>query len=84
MFYQTVTSLNPFPQKKVLDSSKLKVFADDNLKFDENGRKFFIPAKKTLWEKEKLLINSNFSFSHIGFKRSVLQTGENQVLFWKR
>ena len=23
-----------------LDSSKLKVFADDNIKFDENGRKF--------------------------------------------
>ena len=24
----------------MLDSSKLKQFADDNLKFDENGRKF--------------------------------------------
>ena len=25
----------------MLDSSKLKVFADDNSKFDENGRRFF-------------------------------------------
>ena len=28
---------------------------------------------KTLWEKEKLLITSNFSFSHIVFKRPVSQ-----------
>ena len=28
------------PNSKLLDSSKLKEFADDNFKFDENGRKF--------------------------------------------
>ena len=33
------TSLNPFPNDKILDSSKMKEFADDNFKFDENGRK---------------------------------------------
>ena len=33
------------------------------------------------WEKEKLLIISNFSFSHRVFKRLVLQTGKNQSLF---
>ena len=27
-------------QMKILDPSKLKEFADDNFKFDENGRKF--------------------------------------------
>ena len=31
---------NPFPNDKILDSSKLKQFADDNYKFDENDRKF--------------------------------------------
>ena len=35
---------------------------------------------KTLWEKEKLLVTSNFSFSHSVFKRLVLQTRENQGL----
>ena len=30
---------NPLPNDKILDSSKLKQFADDNFKFDENGRK---------------------------------------------
>ena len=27
----------PFPKRKILDSSKLKEFADDNFKFDLNG-----------------------------------------------
>ena len=29
----------PFPTRQILDSSKLKDFADDNFRFDENGRK---------------------------------------------
>ena len=29
----------PFPKRQILDSSKLKEFADDNFEFDENGRK---------------------------------------------
>ena len=28
------------PKRQILDSSKLKEFEDNNLKFDENGRKF--------------------------------------------
>ena len=38
---------------------------------------------ETQWEKEKLLITSNFSFSHSVFKRLVLQTRKNQGLFGK-
>ena len=38
---------------------------------------------KTLWEKEKLLITCNFSFSYSVFKRLVLQTRKNQGLFRK-
>ena len=34
-------------------------------------------------EKEKLLVTSNFSFSHSVFKRLVPQTRENQGLFGK-
>ena len=29
----------PFPKRQILDSSKLKKCADDDFKFDENGRK---------------------------------------------
>ena len=38
---------------------------------------------KTLLEKEKLLVMSNFSFSHSIFKRLLLQTRKNQGLFGK-
>ena len=40
-------------------------------------------GKKTLWEKEKLLVTSNFSFSCSVFERLVLQTRKNQGLFGK-
>ena len=36
-----------------------------------------------MWQKEKLLVTSNFSFSHIVFKRLGLQTRKNQGLFGK-
>ena len=35
-----------FPNDKILDSSKLKVFADDNIKLDENGRKVLLTGRK--------------------------------------
>ena len=66
----------------MLDSSKLKEFPDDNSKLDRNGTKFSIRVE-TLWEKEKLLVTSNFSFSRCVFKRLVLQTRKNQGLFGK-
>ena len=40
-------------------------------------------GQKTLWEKEKLLLTSNFSFSHRVFERHVLQTRKNKGLFGK-
>ena len=36
-----------------------------------------------LWDKEKLLVTSNFSFSYSVFKRHVLQTRKKQGLFGK-
>ena len=35
-----IFNIKPFPKRQILDSSKLKEFADDNFRFDENGRKF--------------------------------------------
>ena len=61
---------------------QIKEFADDNSKFDKNGVKFSKRVDK-LWEKEKLLVTSNFSFSHSAFKRRLLQTRKNQGLFGK-
>ena len=35
-------------RRQILDSSKLEDFADDNLKFEENGRKLFKPVENTV------------------------------------
>ena len=42
----------PFPKQQILDSSKQKEFADDNLKFKENGRKFSEPVENTVGKGE--------------------------------
>ena len=44
--------INPFPNNKILDSSKLKEFAFDNFKFDENGRKFSKRLENTVGKGE--------------------------------
>ena len=68
-----------FPKQQILDPLKLKEFANDNFKVAENGS--FLNGQKTLWEKEKLLVTSNFSISHVVFKRLVLKTCKNEGLF---
>ena len=35
-----LSHIQTFPKRQILDASKLKEFADNNFKFDENGRKF--------------------------------------------
>ena len=60
----------PFPKRQISDSFKLKEFADDNFEFVENGKN----GQKTAWERQKLLVTSNFSFSCSVFKSLVLQT----------
>ena len=56
-------TLNSLPNDKCLDWSKLKEFADDNVKFDENGWKFSKQVENNVG-KGKLLVMSNFSFFH--------------------
>ena len=51
-------------------SSKLKEFADDDFKFDENGRKLSNRVGNTVGKGD---VTSNFSFSHSVFKRLVSQ-----------
>ena len=41
----------PFPKRQVIDSSKLKEFADNNLKLDENGRKLSKQIENTAGER---------------------------------
>ena len=79
--YITLMIDNPFRQ--ILDCSNLEQFADDNFKFMQMAQST-PKGYEALWEKEKLLVKSNFSFSHSVFKRLELQTRKKQGLFGKR
>ena len=41
-----------FPKRQILDFSKLKEFADENFKLDENDRKFFKELENTVGKGE--------------------------------
>ena len=49
------------------------------MKMEESSLK----GQKTLWEKEKLLITSNFSFSQSVFKRLVSEGASKGVVVWE-
>ena len=53
----------------MLDSSKLTEFADDNSEFDENGRKFLKPVKKTVGKGE-IACNEQFLLFSQGFQKT--------------
>ena len=66
----------------MLDPSKLKEFADDNFKFDENGRKLSKRVENTVGKGE-ITLYEQFLLSHSVFKRLVLQICKKQGLFRK-
>ena len=71
-----VLAFYSFPKRQILDSSKLIEFADDNFKFDENGRKF---SKRV----ENPVGKGEFARSRSFFERPILRTRKNQGLFGK-
>ena len=75
-------AFNPFPKQQLLDSSKLKEFADDNFEYDENGRKFSKWVENTV-RKGEIAHQEPFLLSHSVFRRLVQQTCKNQGLFGK-
>ena len=44
--------IKPFPKRQILDSSKLKEYADDNIRFDENGVMFYKRVENTAGKKK--------------------------------
>ena len=76
-------SFSLFPKRQILDSFKFKEFADDNFKFNKNGRKFSKQVENTVGKGEiacyeqfllfPQFITSSFSFSNSVFIRLVSQ-----------
>ena len=60
-------AFNSLPNNKILDWSILKAFADNKINVTKN-LKFVFGRLGKWWEKNKILVTSIFSFSHIVFK----------------
>ena len=73
----------PFPKRQILDSSKLKEFADDNFKFDENFIKFSERVEDIVGKKSNYSLRAISLFSTVFFERILLKIRENQGLFRK-
>ena len=58
----------PMTRRQISDSSKLKEFADNNFKFDENGRKLSKHVENTVGKGE-IAHYEQFLLSHSLFKR---------------
>ena len=74
--------LNPFPNIKFYtfpNWRSLQMTISNLMKMAESSWN----GQKTRWEKKKLLVMSNFSFSHSVFQILVQQTHKNQGLFGK-
>ena len=80
---KSVNHINSLPNNKILDVIKLKAFAHDKLNIDRMMISLFdseentvgkgeLIVKKTLWEKEKMLVPSIFSFFHSVFQSLLL------------
>ena len=67
-----------FPKRQIIDSSKLKGFADDNFNFDENGVKFSERVENTVGKGE-IARYEQFLLCPQCFQ----QTRKNQGLFGK-
>ena len=75
-------SLNPFPQDKILDQTKLKAFADDKLNVTKMIISVFDRVENTVGKGE-IACTSNFSFSHSVFQKASFPDVSKRVIVWE-
>ena len=69
-------------RRQILDSSKLKEFADDNFKFDENGRKLSKRLENTV-EKEEIARHEQFLLFSQCFRKACFPGASKGVIVWE-
>ena len=72
----------PITRRQILDSSKLKEFADDNLKFDENGRNVSKQVENTVGKGE-IAHYEQFLFFPQCFQKACLKEALKGVIVWE-
>ena len=81
MMFSFVFIYKPFPKQQILDSSKLKEFADDNFKFDENSRKLHNRVENTVGKGEIVCYEQFLLFS-LFFSTLLEKSGIPSSLKW--
>ena len=70
---------NSLPHNKNVALSKWKAFTDNNIYVDQMiGLSLIFDRKKTLWDKEKMLVTIISSFTHNVFKQLLLRFVKTQ------
>ena len=72
----------PITRWHILDSSKLKKFADDNFKFDENGRKLSKQVENTVGKGEIALYEQFLLFPQC-FQKACFLGASKGVIVWE-
>ena len=74
--------INPLPDKKILDSSELKEFADDNFRYDENGRRFSKWVENTVGKGEIARYEQFLLFPQC-FQKACFPGASKAVIVWE-
>ena len=74
--------LQPITRRQILDSSKLNEFADDNFKFDENGRKLSKRVENTVGKGEIVHYEQFLLFPQC-FQKACFPGASKGVIVWK-
>ena len=69
-------------RRQILDSSKLKEFADDNFRFDENSKKLFKQVENTVGKGEIARYEQFLLFPTV-FSKGFLPGASKGVIVWE-
>ena len=72
----------PFTRRQILDSSKQKEFADDNFKFDENGRRLSKWVENTVGKGEIARYEQFLLFPQC-FQKACFLEASKGVIVWE-
>ena len=74
--------VNPLPDDKILDKSKLEKSADDNFRFDENRRKFSKWVENTV-RKGEIACHEQFLLFPQSFQKACFPGASKGVIVWE-
>ena len=75
-------AVNPLPDNRILDRSKLKQSLDDNFKFDENSRKFSKRVENTVGKGEIACYEQFLLFPQC-FQKACFLGASKGVIVWE-